>query len=398
MKNIAIILLSIVFVASAIAGVIFYRQSNVKDQELTDAKENLLSLKRSEQDLKTQLQNKDDFIGDLQSQLETSQAQILSLQDQTKQLMSLEDCKEINIKEINNANQRIVQLESEINLKGQELEDANEDLLSLKQSEQDLNNANQRIVQLESEINLKDQELADANEDLLSLKQSEQDLKTRLQQKDDSFGKLQSRLETLHAQILSLQGQTEQKKTELMGLKKQFQNVWEEKDSVEIKIEEIKSTYNALVNKLQENINNQEAIIKEFEKKLSVTFIDSVLFGFGKASITPEGKKILKNVGDILKNLEARKIRVIGHTDNIPISSKYQSKFPTNWELSSARAAAVIRFFQNESGLDPENMECAGRSYYQPVTSNKTSVGRAKNRRVEIIIVPIKKKVAFENQ
>ena len=119
MKNIAIILLSIVFVASAISGVIFYRQSNVKDQELTDAKENLLSLKRSEQDLKTQLQNKDDFIGDLQSQLETSQAQILSLQDQTKQLMSLEDCKEINIKELNNANQRIVQLESDINLKDQ---------------------------------------------------------------------------------------------------------------------------------------------------------------------------------------------------------------------------------------------------------------------------------------
>jgi len=360
MKNITIILLSIIFVAASISGIIFYRQSNVKDQELTDAKENLLSLKQSEQDFKVQLQHKDDFIGKLQGQLETSQAQILSLQDQTKQLMSLEDCQEIKNTE--------------------------------------LNNASQRIVQLESEINLKDQELADANENLLSLKQSEQDLKTRLQHKDDSFGKLQSQLETLHAQILSLQGQTEQKKTELMSLKKQFQNVWEEKDNVEIKIEEIKSTYNALVNKLQENINNQEAIIKEFEKKLSVTFIDSVLFGFGKASITPEGRKILKNVGDVLKNLEDRKIQVIGHTDNIPIGSKIRSKFPTNWELSSARAAAVVRFFQNDSGLDPENMECSGRSYYQPVTSNKTSVGRAKNRRVEIIIVPIKKKVAFENQ
>jgi len=360
MKNIAIILLSIIFVAASISGVIFYRQSNIKDQELEDVKKNLLSLKQSEKDFKAQVQHKDDFIGKLQSQLETSQAQILSLQDHTKQLMSLEDCKEINIKELNNANQRIVQLESEINLKGQEL--------------------------------------ADANKNLLSLKQSEQDLKTRFQQKDDSFGKLQSQLETLQAQILSLQGQTEQKKTELMSLKNQFQNVREEKDSVEIKIEEIKSTYNALVNKLQGNINNQEAIIKEFEKKLSVTFIDSVLFGFGEASITLGGEKILKSVGDILKNLEDRKIRVIGHTDNIPIGSKYQSKFPTNWELSSARAAAVIRFFQNESGLDPENMECVGRSYYQPVTSNKTSVGRAKNRRVEIIIVPIKKKVAFENQ
>ena len=398
MKNIAIILLSIVFVASAISGVIFYRQSNVKDQELTDAKENLLSLKQSEQDLEARLQHKDDFIGKLQSQLETSQAQILSLQDQTKQLMSLEDCKEINIKELNNANQRIVQLESEINLKGQELADANEDLLSLKQSEQDLNNVNQRIVQLESEINLKDQELVDANEDLLSLKQSEQDLEARLQQKDDSFGKLQSQLETSQARILYLQDHTKQQTTELMDLKEQFQDVWEQKGNIEIKVEELQSTYDALINKLHKNIKNQEAVIREFEKKLSITFIDRVLFGFGKASITLEGEKILKSVGDILKNLEDRKIRVIGHTDNIPIGSKYQSKFPTNWELSSARAAAVIRFFQNESGLDPENIECVGRSFYQPVTSNKTSVGRAKNRRVEIIIVPIKKKVTFENQ
>ena len=360
MKNITIILLSIIFVAASISGIIFYRQSNVKDQELTDAKENLLSLKQSEQDFKVQLQHKDDFIGKLQSQLETSQAQILSLQDQIKQLMSLEDCQEIK--------------------------------------NTDLNNASQRIEQLENEIKLKDQELVDSNKNLLSLEQSEQDLETRLQQKDDFIGKLQSQLETSQTQILSLQDHTKQQTTEFTDLKEQFQDTWEQKGNIEIKVEELQSTYDALINKLHKNIKNQEAVIREFEKKLYVTFIDRVLFGFGKASITPEGKKILKSVGDILKNLEDRKIRVIGHTDNIPIGSKYQFKFPTNWELSSARAAAVTRFFQNESGLDPENMECVGRSYYQPVTSNKTSVGRAKNRRVEIIIVPIKKKVAFENQ
>ena len=360
MKNIAIILLSIIFVAASISGVIFYRQSNVKDQELTDAKENLLSLKRSEQDLKTRLQQKDDSLGKLQSQLKTSQAQILSLQDQTKQLMSLEGCQDIKNTE--------------------------------------LNNASQRIEQLENEIKLKDQELVDNKENLLSLEQSEQDLEARLQHKDDFIGKLQSQLETSQARILSLQDHTKQQTNELMDLKEQFQDVWEQKDNIEIKVEELQSTYNALINKLHKNIKNQEAVIREFEKKLSITFIDRVLFGFGKASITPEGRKILKNVGDVLKNLEDRKIQVIGHTDNIPIGSKIRSKFPTNWELSSARAAAVVRFFQNDSGLDPENMECVGRSFYQPVTSNKTSVGRAKNRRVEIIIVPIKKKVTFENQ
>ena len=79
---------------------------------------------------------------------------------------------------------------------------------------------------------------------------------------------------------------------------------------------------------------------------------------------------------------------VVGHTDNVPITSEYRSKFPTNWELSAARAAQVVRYFQRVNGLDPKNMEAVGRSFYDPVADNDSKEGRAQNRRVNIIIAP----------
>ena len=67
----------------------------------------------------------------------------------------------------------------------------------------------------------------------------------------------------------------------------------------------------------------------------------------------------------------------------------YRYRFPSNWDLSAARAAAVVRLFQNEIGLDPKHLEAVGRSYYDPVASNDTAEGRAQNRRVNIIIAPL---------
>ena len=150
----------------------------------------------------------------------------------------------------------------------------------------------------------------------------------------------------------------------------------------------MKSTYEALVSDLRKQMENQEVTIRTFEKKISLTFVDRILFELGKADITFEGKQILKKVGDILKFVQGRQIRVIGHTDNIPITSAFQYKFPSNWELSAARAAAVVRYFQNDAGLDPGMLEVVGHSFYEPVASNETLEGRAQNRRVNIIIAP----------
>lgn len=169
------------------------------------------------------------------------------------------------------------------------------------------------------------------------------------------------------------------------GLKEELQL---EKSMAKARIEELKSTYDTLASELRRRLKSKEMTIREFEEKVSITFVDRVLFDFGEATITPEGRSILRRVGEILKNVQGMQIRVVGHTDNRPIRKEYKHKFPSNWELSAARAAAVVRYFQGETGLDPKSLEIVGRSLYRPVASNETEEGRAQNRRVEVIIAP----------
>ena len=95
----------------------------------------------------------------------------------------------------------------------------------------------------------------------------------------------------------------------------------------ETQVKQMKSTYDTLVSDLKDQIQKQEVSIKEFHEALSLNFVDRILFEFGKADLTPEGEKILKKVGEALKNIKGKKIRVTGHTDPIPIRPDYQNKF-----------------------------------------------------------------------
>jgi chemotaxis protein MotB len=156
----------------------------------------------------------------------------------------------------------------------------------------------------------------------------------------------------------------------------------------EAQVKQMKSTHDQLISELKDQIQKQEVTIKESQESLSLNFVDRILFEFGKADLTPEGEKVLQKVGEALKNITGKKIRVTGHTDNVPIRPDFVYKFPSNWELSAARAASVVRYFQEKTGLDPKDMEAIGRSFYQPEASNETKEGRARNRRVEILIAP----------
>ena len=153
-------------------------------------------------------------------------------------------------------------------------------------------------------------------------------------------------------------------------------------------LSELKTAHDTMISRLRSQIQNKEVTISELREKLSITFVDRVLFEFGRATITPEGRGILAKVGEILKGVKSKTIRVIGHTDDRPIAAEYRYKFPSNWELSASRATSVVRFFQKETGLLPEDMEAVGRSFFESVASNDTIEGRALNRRVHIIIAP----------
>lgn len=156
----------------------------------------------------------------------------------------------------------------------------------------------------------------------------------------------------------------------------------------EVVISRLTDTYDKLVVDMEQEIKKGQIKITQLEDRLSVSMVDKILFPSGEAQITPEGVKILERVGSVLKNTQNKTIRVEGHTDNVQIHPKLQKKFPTNWELSTARATNVVRFLQEKVGIESVRLQAVGMSEYHPVQSNKTEEGRSQNRRIEVILLP----------
>ncbi|WP_418223640.1 OmpA/MotB family protein [Clostridium isatidis] len=133
--------------------------------------------------------------------------------------------------------------------------------------------------------------------------------------------------------------------------------------------------------------NNQElkdiVTIEDNERGVLVQLKDNILFESASSQLREDSKMILNKVSDLLSNLD-NDILVEGHTDNIPINTY---DFPSNWELSAARAVNVVRYFVEARGLDPTRFSASGYGEYHPVAPNDTYENMAKNRRVNILII-----------
>jgi chemotaxis protein MotB len=148
--------------------------------------------------------------------------------------------------------------------------------------------------------------------------------------------------------------------------------------------------------RIQRQIRELEEMLKrmglEGEFKVSYEVIgirlilqEKILFSSGSAELRPETYPILDKLYEILKDLP-NPVEVEGHTDSIPISTE---KFPSNWELSTARASSIVRYFIAK-GINPERLKASGYADTKPIASNATPEGRAQNRRVEVVILNIK--------
>jgi chemotaxis protein MotB len=110
--------------------------------------------------------------------------------------------------------------------------------------------------------------------------------------------------------------------------------------------------------------------------------------------IKSKGQEVLLKLADSFRDNKDQNIAVEGHTDDVQIGSALIDRFPTNWELSTARATAVVRFLQEKGNITgnitPERLTASGYSYYRAVATNETPEGREQNRRIEIILVPVR--------
>ncbi len=164
----------------------------------------------------------------------------------------------------------------------------------------------------------------------------------------------------------------------------------------ERKLKETAATYGQLVSDLKGEIADGQVKITQLRDRLTVNLVDKILFDSGSTAINPKGQQVLKKVAEVLRPIADKRIQIEGHTDNVPISPSLQARFPTNWELSVARASVVARFLQDQGGIDPTRLVATGYGEHHPIAPNDAPERRAQNRRIEIVLVPVVAETALK--
>ena len=158
------------------------------------------------------------------------------------------------------------------------------------------------------------------------------------------------------------------------------------------------ATYNQAVQKSQteEQLNQQlqaeiradQVKIQQLQDRLKVTMLNEILFPEGGWELDQKGRETLDKIVPVLKNLQGKRIEVNGYTDNVPIGPELKRRFPSNWELSTARATEVVRYLIHK-GVNPKLLSATGYGEEQPVASNNTPEGRRQNRRIEVVLLAL---------
>ncbi|NVJ21851.1 MULTISPECIES: OmpA/MotB family protein [Myxococcus] len=149
-------------------------------------------------------------------------------------------------------------------------------------------------------------------------------------------------------------------------------------------LEKKSSEYENLAQSLKSEISEGKIELSELKGRMTVQLKDKILFASGSARVGKEGVDALNKIATALKTVQGKIVRVEGHTDDVPTGG---GQFPTNWELSLARAMAVVRALQ-DAGVDPTTLSAAGYGQYQPIAANDSPENRSLNRRIEIVLAP----------
>jgi chemotaxis protein MotB len=234
--------------------------------------------------------------------------------------------------------------------------------------------------------------LSDEKQKLLSGMTGVQAEVTRLQKRasdlESEAARLAQEREQLRKDQEQLHSALDQERDRLKAEEAEKARLEQERAAKEEEIKRLTRTQEELSKSLQDEIAKGNITIQQVRDRLTINMVDRVLFDSGQAQVKPAGVKVLKQVGDVLKMVSDKQIRIEGHSDNVPISTKLQDRFKTNWELSTARATTVVRYLIDQGGVDRQHLSAVGYAETRPIASNETEEGRSSNRRIEIVLYP----------
>jgi chemotaxis protein MotB len=196
-----------------------------------------------------------------------------------------------------------------------------------------------------------------------------------------------SEIERAQTAMAEAQAAAAKAAAEMADLKDQLAQTEGRIETLQKEQETSAQTHRTLEDEMRTALESKDVTISQLQGKLTVNILDRVLFDSGEAELKPDGANVLRKVASILAQHPNLKIHVIGHTDNVPIRAAARSRFASNWELSTARATAAVRFLSEQAGVDPRRLGAVGYGEFRPVADNATAEGRAKNRRIAITIL-----------
>lgn len=239
---------------------------------------------------------------------------------------------------------------------------------------QDAANLDQRLKDETGAREAAEAKVKELEEKVAALEQEKEALTTRL-------ATAESRLTASAAERRAL----EQKNLALTALNEELARSKRKLAEAKEELEKKSAEYENLAQSLQKEIAEGKIELSELKGRMTVNLKDKILFASGSARVGKEGMEALAKIADALKGVNGKIIRVEGHTDDEPVGKN--APYPSNWELSLARAMAVVRALQ-DAGVDPTVLSAAGYGQYQPIAPNDSPENRSLNRRIEIVLAP----------
>jgi chemotaxis protein MotB len=195
----------------------------------------------------------------------------------------------------------------------------------------------------------------------------------RINRAQAELAQAQQAIDEANNKIAAIQSTLEEKDARIQDLEQETQKATQAQKNLE--------------QEMRQALQSKDITISELQGKLTVNILDRILFDSGEAVLKPEGMKILSQVAQVLVQFPNRQIHVIGHTDNVPIRASAMNRYPSNWELSTARATAAVRYLCEHAAVDPRRLGAVGYGEFHPAADNATAEGRAKNRRIAIVVL-----------
>jgi chemotaxis protein MotB len=220
-----------------------------------------------------------------------------------------------------------------------------------------------------------------------SLQANINSLKDQIATLENNINDLNGKISALTTQNSQLGQQTAEQQNKLTQSQKDLQSQKQKLEQLQNLLNQQKAASEELKNKMAEALkgfNSNELTVYQKDGKVYVSLSENLLFPSGSAVVNPKGVDALSKLAAVLNLNNDVSVNIEGHTDSIPIRGRYQD----NWDLSTARANSIVRILVNNYKVDPTRVISSGHSFYEPVASNSTPEGRAKNRRTEIILSP----------